>query len=338
MESTKIQKLFEDFKDKNIIIIGDVMIDSYMWGKVNRISPEAPIPVVSIDRRENRLGGASNVALNIKSLGANPIMCSVIGNDEYASEFLRLLEENQMTSKGILHSNHRNTSVKTRIISQSQHLLRVDEENTDVLDDETENRLKALFDELLETFQPDAIIFEDYDKGVLTPEIIRYIISKANERNIITTVDPKKRQFFDYAGVSLFKPNYKEMQEGLRTEFKKDNHAAIEGLMTRLMKEKQMDSILLTMAEAGVIIADSKEFLHIPAEIRNIADVSGAGDTVIATATLCMCAKCDLYNVAFISNMAGGLVCEYSGVVPIDKNELKEELLEKYTPKQVSKN
>ena len=333
MGIAEIQELFESFKGRNIIIIGDVMIDSYMWGSVNRISPEAPIPVVSVSDRENRLGGASNVALNIKSLGANPIMCSVVGDDDNADEFLRLLEENGMPAKGILHSSRRRTSVKTRIISHSQHLLRVDEEDIDALDYDTENQLKVLFDQLLQEFRPDAVIFEDYDKGVITPGVIKHVVNKANDAGIITTVDPKKRQFLDYAGISLFKPNFKEMKEGLKTEFAKDNHAAIKGLTTRLIKEKQIEKILLTMAEAGVIITNDTEFLHIPAEIRNIADVSGAGDTVIATATLCLCAGCDMYDVAFISNMAGGLVCEYSGVVPVDPEELKEELHEKYKAK-----
>jgi len=333
MKRQEIQALFDRFTDKNIIIIGDVMIDSYMWGKVNRISPEAPIPIVSVSDKENRLGGASNVALNLKALGANPIMCSVVGDDDYAAEFLRLLEENKLTTKGILHSPFRRTSVKTRIISQSQHLLRVDEEDENVLDKETETRLKAKFDELLEHYTPEAIIFEDYDKGVITPGIIKHIVNKANKAGIFTAVDPKKRQFMDYVGVSLFKPNFKEMKEGMKAEFASDNLAAIKGLTTKLMKDKQIDRILLTMADAGVVIADANEFNHIKAEVRNIADVSGAGDTVIATATLCMCSGCSLYDIAFISNMAGGLVCEYSGVVPINRQELMDELEEKYKAK-----
>ena len=333
MEITEIQSLFDRFADQNIIIIGDVMIDSYMWGKVNRISPEAPIPVVSVNDKENRLGGASNVALNVKALGANPIMCSVVGDDDYAAEFLRLLEENKLPTKGILHSPYRRTSVKTRIISQAQHLLRVDEEDENALDTETETRLKAKFDELLEQYKPKAIIFEDYDKGVITPGIIKHVVNKANEAGVITSVDPKKRQFMDYLGVSLFKPNFKEMKEGMKADFTPDNLSAIKGLIIKLMKDKQIDRVLLTMADAGVVIADENNFTHIEAEVRNIADVSGAGDTVIATATLCMCSGCSLYDIAFISNMAGGLVCEYSGVVPIDRQELMDELEEKYKAK-----
>jgi D-glycero-beta-D-manno-heptose-7-phosphate kinase len=330
MKSSEIQSLFDSFIGKNIIILGDVMIDSYMWGSVNRISPEAPIPVVSVSNKENRLGGASNVALNIKSLGANPIMCSVVGTDDYSGEFIRLLEQNDMPTEGILRSPHRKTSVKTRIISQSQHLLRVDEEDTDVLNEETEKSLKEHFSQLMIKYQPDAIIFEDYDKGVITHGIINYVVNLANEKGIITTVDPKKRQFLDYHGVSLFKPNFKEMKEGLKTEFAKDNFAAIKGLTTKLIHEKQIQRILLTMADAGVIITNAKDFEHISAQVRNIADVSGAGDTVIATATLCLISNCNDYDIAFISNMAGGIVCEYSGVVPIQKQKLMDELLKKY--------
>lgn len=328
MKTENIEHVFECFADKKILIIGDVMIDSYMWGEVDRISPEAPIPIVCISGRENRLGGASNVARNIRSLGAEPLMCSVIGNDSNGDEFIRLLNEEGMRTDGILRIEDRPTSVKTRIISNGQHLLRVDEENTNVLTDDTVNKLASKITAICESESPDAIIFEDYDKGIITPELIEHVVALAADCKIPVSVDPKKRNFMAYKGVTLFKPNYREMKEGMKTDFAKSDKAMIRGLIHKLMKDLKVEQVLLTLAEAGAVIAseDGEDFL--PAEIRNISDVSGAGDTVIATATLCLVCGLDRRDIAYIANMAGGLVCEHSGVVPVMREDLLRELKE----------
>jgi rfaE bifunctional protein kinase chain/domain len=326
MKTKVIETVFECFSQKKVLIIGDVMIDSYMWGSVERISPEAPIPVVSISGRENRLGGASNVARNIKSLGAEPLMCSVIGMDGNGDEFLRQMESEGMITDGILRISERPTSVKTRIISSSQHLLRVDEEITDVISAEAEKALFTRVKDTCDTHSPDAIIFEDYDKGSITPGLIEQVVSLAKQMNIPVMVDPKKRNFLHYRGVTMFKPNYREMKEGMKTEFDKTDKAVIKGVINKLRKELQVDQVLLTLADAGAVMASEKEVEFVPAEYRSIADVSGAGDTVIATATLCMICGLDLKQVALIANMAGGLVCEYSGVVPVNRDDLLKEL------------
>ncbi|MFO7789541.1 MAG: bifunctional ADP-heptose synthase [Bacteroidales bacterium] len=329
MRTENIQQLFQGFTEKNVLIIGDVMIDSYMWGSVQRISPEAPIPIASIKERENRLGGASNVALNIKSLGATPIICSVTGDDANADEFLRLLENKDMDTAGIMKSEQRKTSVKTRIISGGQHLLRVDEENTDALNKEQVNDFSKHLKRILDSKKIDAIIFEDYDKGVLSPELIDFVVEMARKKNILVTADPKQRNFHAYKGVDLFKPNYQEMKTGLKTEFARDNLSAIQGLGTKLIKDMRLQYVLLTLAEAGSVIISRDNIHRVPAEIRDISDISGAGDTVIATATLCLTCGIGMKDIAYVSNLAGGLVCEYSGVVPVDKTELIKELKEK---------
>jgi len=329
MKTHAIEAVFDCFNQKKVLIIGDVMIDSYMWGNVDRISPEAPIPVVSISDKESRLGGASNVARNIKSLGAKPLMCSVIGKDVNGDEFLRQMAAEGMVSDGIVRIPDRPTSVKTRIISSSQHLLRVDEEITDVISPEAEKALFQRVKDTCNTHHPDAIIFEDYDKGSITPGLIERVVSLAKQLNIPVMVDPKKRNFLNYHGVTMFKPNYREMKEGMKTEFDKSDKAVIKGVINELIQALRVDQVLLTLAEAGAVIASKGEIEFVSAEYRSITDVSGAGDTVIATATLCMICGLDLKQIAFIANMAGGLVCEYSGVVPVNRDDLLKELKEK---------
>jgi D-glycero-beta-D-manno-heptose-7-phosphate kinase len=326
MKAENIYPLFQCFKNKNILIIGDVMIDSYMCGSVERISPEAPIPIVTIKERENRLGGAANVGLNIKSLGATPMMCSVIGEDKYAGEFMELLENQGMRKTGIMTSKSRKTTVKTRIISSNQHLLRVDEENTDALDDDTKQSFINHIESLLNSESIDAIIFEDYDKGLLSPEIIEYVIDFARRNTIPVTADPKQKNFHAYRGVDLFKPNHHEMKSGLKTDFAKDNLPAIRGLGTKLVQDMQLKYLLLTIADAGAVIMSRDSMVHSAAKVRDIADVSGAGDTVIATATLCLVCGLGMHEVVCIANLAGGLVCKYSGVVPINREVLMNAL------------
>ncbi len=305
------------------------MVDSYLWGDVNRISPEAPVPIIATTGRENRLGGAANVALNIQSLGAKPIMCSVIANDEAGDIFMQLLKGNNLPSNGIVSSSKRKTTVKTRIISQNQHLLRIDEEENHPLEASLEQKLEAHIEDLLNTYKIDAIIFEDYDKGVLTPNVISATIKMAQNKGIPTLVDPKKRNFLEYKGVTFFKPNLKEFREGANVELSGNDKNALRKAASEFVKEQNIRNFMVTMAEKGVMILNDNTHHFIPAEVRDIADVSGAGDTVISVSSLCLAAGLDEKYIASISNMAGGLVCEHPGVVPIDKQELLEECFEK---------
>ncbi|MBS2211696.1 hypothetical protein KEM09_09795 [Carboxylicivirga mesophila] len=329
MTRKELTQVFDAFDKMHILIIGDVMVDSYLWGDVNRISPEAPVPIIATTGRENRLGGAANVALNIQSLGATPIMCSVIANDEAGDIFMQLLKGNQLPANGIISSGKRKTTVKTRIISQNQHLLRIDEEENHPLEASLEKKLQAHIEDLLNTYKIDAIIFEDYDKGVLTPATIEATIKLAQSKGIPTLVDPKKRNFNEYKGVTFFKPNLKEFKEGAKVDVSSHDKKALLQAATTFIKEQNIRNFMVTMAEKGVMIVNQNKHHFIPAEVRDIADVSGAGDTVISVSALCVSAGLEEQLVAGIANMAGGLVCEHPGVVPIDKQELLEECFEK---------
>lgn len=322
---TDFAKVIDSFSKYKVMIIGDVMIDSYLWGKVERISPEAPVPVVTRTSEENRLGGAANVALNIQSLGATPILCSVIGNDLRSKSFYELLKIQNITSEGIIEDCDRITTVKTRIISNHQHLLRVDREIDHPLSSEMENKFISHVIKVLNENKIDSIIFEDYDKGSITPKVIQQIVDEACKRGIPTLVDPKKRNFSEYNNTTLFKPNFKEFNEGLKVETSKTNPETLFEAAKILHKQKNISLIMITLSEAGVFISTGKEYKVIPAHIRYIADVSGAGDTVISVASLCLASGLDAFEIAAISNMAGGLVCEKVGVVPIDKELLKSE-------------
>ena len=303
------------------------MVDSYLWGKVERISPEAPVPIVIGTKEENRMGGAANVALNIQSLGATPILCSVIGKDDRSKTFFELLKELGITDKGILQDPDRITTVKTRVISQHQHLLRIDREIDSPLSPEVEKKFINHIRDILTENHISAIIFQDYDKGSITPKVIEEIVGDANKRNIPTLVDPKKRNFNAYNNVTLFKPNFKELVEGLKVEASKTNPQSLHEAATQLHNKKGIKLVMITLSEAGVYISNEKEFRIIPAHIRDIADVSGAGDTVISVVSLCLASGLDPFTTAAIANTAGGLVCEKVGAVPIEKELLKQEVM-----------
>lgn len=319
-------KLINQFENIPVLIIGDVMIDAYLFGNVDRISPEAPVPIVAVNKKESRLGGAANVALNLVSLGAKPILCSTIGNDSEGHELIDLLLKSNINAEGIIKDNDRITTVKTRVISQNHQMLRIDNENAEVLNTEQTKLLIAK----IETLLPIAkiVIFEDYDKGVITEALIESITRKANELGIPTVVDPKKRNFNYYKNVTLIKPNLKELREGINTQFSLNNKPEFENVCQKLMANMNIKYLFVTLSENGVMITNGKDFTYIPAHLRKIADVSGAGDTVISVASLCLALNLPIHQVAAISNLAGGLVCEEVGVIPIDKNKLAAELNE----------
>ena len=313
----------------SILVVGDVMIDAYMWGKVERISPEAPVPIISIKSHEERLGGAANVGLNVKAMGANAVMCAVIGSDEKGDQLCRLLEQNGMTADGIIRSDQRKTTVKTRVISSNQHLLRIDDEQTAPLPEEIEKQFISHIDRLFGKYKFDAVIFEDYDKGNITPAIIEHVVAQAHKLNIPTLVDPKKRNFTNYKGVTLFKPNFKEICEGLKITLAKGDFDALNTAAQQLRTMLGATHIMVTLSELGVFITDGDSYSRTPAEIRDIADVSGAGDTVISVASCCMAAGLPPVLTAQIANIAGGLVCEKVGVVPVDKDALLDDVVKK---------
>lgn len=320
-----IQSLFDQFSGKKIAVVGDVMLDAYLRGGVFRVSPEAPVPIVSLEKQEDRLGGAANVALNLVSLGAQAVICSVIGDDREGDRLIDLLKEQGISSDGIVQSSFRKTTVKTRVIGNNQQLIRIDSEQTDNINADDENLVIQKIENLLDQ-GIDALIFEDYNKGVLTQKVIQTLIAKCRERNVITTVDPKKDNFLSYQGVTLFKPNLKELKEGLNVNFSILERNDFERAVSSLESVLENEITFITLSEHGVFIKKDSDKHYIPAHVRNIADVSGAGDTVISVATLCLALGLPVREIAEIANLAGGLVCEESGVVSIELNQLKSEL------------
>jgi len=320
-----LRSLFSAFDQLTVLIVGDVMVDAYLWGKSTRLSPEAPVPIVNVLKSENRLGGAANVALNVKSLGAATLLCSVIGDDAAGTDFIRLLTDADLSTAGIMQSPERVTTVKQRIFAGGQQLLRIDNEvETDLLAHENQ-QLRDRFIYLLE--QANVVIFQDYDKGVLGEHNIAELISLARQKGIPTVVDPKKKNFLRYQGCSLFKPNLKELKEGLKVEFADVDQDSFEAAVVQLQNQLQTNNILVTLSEKGAFWATSRDKAYIKAHLRSIADVSGAGDTVISIAAVCMALQIPMPVLAELSNLGGGLVCEQAGVVPIDKDKLYQEAI-----------
>lgn len=319
-----LKQTFQKFDGLRILIVGDLMVDNYILGKVERVSPEAPVPVVDVTHLDSRLGGAGNVALNIKAMGGIPIICSVIGKDKEGDELKSILVNEGIYSKALLESDKRKTTTKTRIIGNNHQLLRFDYEEKSDIDTVDSFLLEEHFFRELENC--NVVIFEDYNKGVLHKGNIQKFIAKANELGIPTVVDPKKANFKEYKNTRLFKPNLKEMREGLNLEEANiESLDDIEKAIGILELEMQNQHTLVTLSERGVIISDNGNYYRKPAHLRNIADVSGAGDTVIAVASLCVALDLHASDIAELSNLAGGLVCEKRGVVPIDKEILLSE-------------
>lgn len=333
--SEMANRLFASFNNTHVLVIGDVMLDTYVWGSVNRISPEAPVPIVAVEKREIRLGGAANVALNLKALGAEPLLCSVIGNDTRGNEFKQLLESENMSTEGILNSTNRKTTSKFRIIGNNTQLLRVDDETTAPLSKQDNINLKQKIKQILTNSTIKIIIIQDYDKGVLNKDIIEYIVKLAGSKDIPVAVDPKKQNFLFYKNVTLFKPNLKEINEGLNRSITGNNIEQVEAAVAQLQKELNTDIIINTLSEHGVYMRwkenDIYKTVHLKAHVRNIADVSGAGDTVISVAALCLANGLSPEDMTTVANLAGGLVCEEVGVVPIDKNKLYQEVVKTLT-------
>lgn len=319
-----IQATFEKFKQLNVLVVGDVMIDRYLSGQVDRISPEAPVPVVRLSKRENRLGGAANVALNLRAMGAHPILCSVIGRDQAGTILQELLPVSGLSSRGLVPSAERQTTVKTRVIAQSQHLLRVDQEDQNELSAQETADLLQKIRQLLDSKAIHLIIFQDYNKGVLTDTVIKEVILEAVKRDIPTAVDPKRKNFWSYKHVHLFKPNLKEVNDNLpfrvSTELE-DLRKAADYIQNQLGNTVT----LITLSEKGLYYKSTYHEELVPTQPRSIADVCGAGDTVISVAALGLAAGMELAAATRLANIAGGQVCERVGVVPVEADELLEE-------------
>lgn len=318
-------KLFQNFSNCKVGVIGDVMLDTYWWGHVDRISPEAPVPVVLLDTREQRIGGAGNVALNLVSLGAATTIFSVIGEDEAGRALEDLMIKQGIDTSYIICSHTRKTTDKIRVISRNQQMMRLDAETTTDLQTAAEDALIERISDYMIAEKPAIIIFEDYNKGVLTERVITAVIALSQQHNIITAVDPKRKNFFAYKGVTIFKPNLKEVKDGLNLLVDEIDISSLQNIH-RLLKD-QLDHAIsfITLSEKGVFFQGDRGAGVIPSHLRRIADVSGAGDTVIAVAALLYASTADVKLMAEVANIAGGLVCEEVGTAAINKDKLLHE-------------
>lgn len=315
-------KLFDSFPDIKVAVVGDVMLDTYWWGKVDRISPEAPVPVVALTKKDYRLGGAGNVTLNLKSLNANVNMFSVIGNDDEGKLLAKRFQQEGIDTIHLLKSVKRITTNKSRIMSRNQQMLRLDSEITSDLEEDDESALIDAVKSYIETQKPQVLIFEDYNKGVLTERVIKTVIKICQQHNIITSVDPKRKNFFAYQGVSIFKPNMKEVKEALNLLSDSIDLPSLQQIHRTLEEKLKHRISLITLSEKGVFCQENNTSRIVESHVRNISDVSGAGDTVIAVASLVYAATKDINIMAETANIAGGLVCEEVGTVAINKERL----------------
>jgi rfaE bifunctional protein kinase chain/domain len=321
----KFDSLFEQFQKSKVGIIGDVMLDTYMWGHVDRISPEAPVPVVLLDKKELRMGGAGNVALNIQSLGAQAFVISAIGHDDDGKQLQELFQQNGVDCTYLYASNQRVTTNKTRIISRNQQMMRLDAELTADLQPEDEARVIELFQTFIVEEKPQIVILQDYNKGILTQNVIKAVIDTCKAAGVLTAVDPKRKNFFNYTGVDIFKPNLKEVREALNQLFTDASKEQLQDIHRQLQQRLQHHISFITLSERGVFYQQDTHAALIPSHLRNIADVSGAGDTVIAVAALVYAATKDVNLMAQMANIAGGLVCEEVGTAAINRARLLQE-------------
>lgn len=323
--SADIDQLFQQFSKVKVAVIGDVMLDTYWWGNVERISPEAPVPVVAVSKREQRIGGAGNVALNVQALGASVSLLTILGDDEDGYQLKKLLEEKNIDTRFILESKKRITTNKIRIISRNQQMMRLDAEIVYDIDEENEKKLQNQIEKYITDEKPDVVIFEDYNKGILTKNIIANTISFCRQNEVTTAVDPKRKNFFCYQNATLFKPNLNEAITGLNLLPEEISPELLSEIHAQLKDKLDHDISLITLSEKGIFYQEKNNKKILPSHRRNIADVSGAGDTVIAVASLIYATTKNIGLAAKIANIAGGIVCEEVGTVAINKEKLLQE-------------
>lgn len=319
---TKLKTIFKLSKGKKIAIIGDVMLDKYVYGTISRISPEAPVPVVDIDKTEYKLGGAANVANNIKALESEPILIGVIGNDYDSKHYLDVMKMLKLSTVGIFKDSGRPTTAKTRVIAHAQHVLRVDSEIKEDISKATRIKILNYFKKNISDFA--AVILQDYNKGVLTPEMISEVINISKKNKKPVYVDPKFHNFFAYKDVTVFKPNRKETADILAMKI--DGEESVKEAGRKLIDRLGCEYLVLTRGEKGMMLFDKEKdktvILNIPTRARRVADVSGAGDTVISTIAVMLAGGSNIIEAVMLANQAAGIVCEEVGIIPIYKQAL----------------
>jgi rfaE bifunctional protein kinase chain/domain len=313
-----------DFSDLTVLVIGDVMVDFYLFGEVNRISPEAPVPVVEIESKEYRPGGAANVALNILELGAKPILLSMIGRDNSGNLLMKLLHDFGVKTNHILQNKNRVTTLKTRVFDEDKQVVRFDEEEIDDVIEAQEALLIKEFKKILSNEKIDIIIIQDYNKGVLTKYFIKQILLLSTKSGIPVTVDPKEKNFFDYQAIDLFKPNLREFSEAIGYRINAKSLESLRSGAEELRRKNRFKNLMVTMGSNGIFCftRDGSSFI-VPAKPIKAADVSGAGDTAISVAALTYAQKYSLKEIAQFANKGAAAVCKKVGVTPVSLKELK---------------
>ena len=308
------------------------MIDSYLIGRSDRMSPEADIPVVVQESTEDKLGGAANVALNLRALGCTVELVSVIGDDDNGQKLIQLLDQNNISPNSLVIDDLRKTTQKLRVFAGHSPVVRIDDEDTHNLSDKL---LKQVISKCLPLLEKvDGLIFQDYDKGVISETLITPVLKRAKELNIKVIVDPKECNYFNFKGVSLFKPNLREFQHAHNITLNIDSdNKGVKRTLQGIRKDLQCGILLLTLSSEGLIIISEDNYYRVPAIDINLVDVSGAGDTVIAVAALGLLLDLPVLSIAEICNMAGGLACEQFGVVPIGSDHLLSRINSEFVSK-----
>ncbi len=316
------KNILSEFKKKKILIIGDLILDRYIWGKVNRISPEAPVPIVEVTDENFLLGGASNVANNIVALGGRATIVGVAGNDRAGGILMKMLEERGIQCGGVFWGSARPTTIKTRVIAHNQQVVRFDRENKDKVDGKV---LKGLLEYIRSAIpNHDAVIISDYKKGVVSYNLVREVLKHSKPENIFVSVDPKVSHFYCYKNVSLITPNVMEASVASGIEIKDEKSLVNAG--KALCKKISCDAILITRGEYGMSLFEKDKVVHIPTVAKNIYDVTGAGDTVIATFTIAYAAGASMKEAAVISNHAAGIVVGEVGTAVAKIDQLRKSL------------
>lgn len=326
LNDENIWKLFDSFADVTALVVGDLMLDHYVFGNMNRVSPEAPIPIVDVSYKENRLGGAGNVATNIHYMGATSILISVIGNDEAAQSVLDEMKKHEMNTSGVILDIDRKTTVKNRVFCQNRQVARYDDEMRTPINSKLEISLLNIVQEMIELNDPNVIILQDYNKGVFTPKVIQDIITLAQKSNIPIAVDPKVKNFKLYKGCDLFKPNLNEISIATRTPIPPNNNELLLNAANTIQKELQNEYTVITLGEYGMFMKAGDNFELNPAiKGHKVYDVCGAGDTVIAVLAIGLALKMNMFTFMTIANVAASQVCQEVGVVHINLKKVYDQ-------------
>ncbi len=322
IKNTRFKEILDGFSKQNILVIGDLMLDAYFWGKTERISPEAPVPIMEVQRTNFNPGGAGNVALNLVQLGSKVSVLGVIGNDTNGDTLLSQLKREIIDISPIIVLDNYQTPIKTRVIAQDQQVIRIDQENNSINSNLIVPRIKEGFGKNIEKFA--GVILADYNKGLFSTEIIYFILDLAKKLSIPIYVDPKWDNFFEYKNVHFFKPNVIEFQKAIGNNYQKDNFFKYG---TQMREKLNTDILLVTKGAEGATLFTKEGNNSIPTQEHSVHDVSGAGDTVISTFALADLSGADAIEASSIANIAASIVCAQVGVMPIKLDDLRSKLL-----------